>query len=408
MNTDNKADKNTLIDRGETLGRMEPMKLSEGCRSRGELTDLVLELTAKASALKYSLPAGTQEALASLVRSMNCYYSNLIEGHDTHPIDIERALSKGFSANPEQRNLQHEARAHITVQKWIDEVGLQGAPTNVTNICKIHKRFVLLLPQDLRVVINPDTKHEANVLPGKYREEDVCVGQHIAISPGAIDRFMCRYEEAYSNLGKTETILATAAAHHRLLWIHPFLDGNGRVARLVSHATLLKTLDHKGLWSVARGFARSVNEYKAHLAKCDYERRNDLDGRGTLSEEALAEFTQYFLKTCLDQVVFMTNLMAPEGLRGRITEWARSEVTRKALPARSEMVLEALLYRGELARGEVASLLDYTPRHARRVMSELSKIGVITSDGPRVPWRLVFPAKLASRWMPGLFPEKAG
>jgi Fic family protein len=96
-----------------------------------------------------------------------------------------------------------------------------------------------------------------------------------------------------------EAILGAAAAHHRLLWIHPFLDGNGRVARLMSYATLRAALETGGVWSIARGLARDVEAYKRHLSNCDLPRRNDLDGRGALSEEALAQFTRFFLDTCL-------------------------------------------------------------------------------------------------------------
>lgn len=45
---------------------------------------------------------------------MNCYYSNLIEGHDTHPTDIERALKNDYSNDPRKRDLQLVAKAHIT------------------------------------------------------------------------------------------------------------------------------------------------------------------------------------------------------------------------------------------------------------------------------------------------------
>ena len=89
------------------------------------------------------------------------------------------------------------------------------------------------------------------VVPGELRRRDVKVGAHIAISPGAVPRFLKRFEEVYGRLGKTESILGTAAAHHRLAWIHPFVDGNGRVARLMSHAMLLETLDTGAVWSVA-------------------------------------------------------------------------------------------------------------------------------------------------------------
>ena len=93
--------------------------------------------------------------------------------------------------------------------------------------------------------------------------------------------------------------------------MHPFLDGNGRVARLMSHAMLLGILDTGAVWSVSRGLARNVQQYKTLLANCDATRRNDLDGRGALSEEALAELTRFFLTVCIDQVDFMRASSSP-------------------------------------------------------------------------------------------------
>jgi hypothetical protein len=72
-------DSNAAIDRGESVGRMEPLLLAEGSRHRSALTDLSVDLAAKASGFRRSLPPGVLAALANLVRAMNCYYSNLIE-----------------------------------------------------------------------------------------------------------------------------------------------------------------------------------------------------------------------------------------------------------------------------------------------------------------------------------------
>jgi Fic family protein len=204
-----------------------------------------------------------------------------------------------------------------------------------------------------------------------------------------------------------DSILCAAAAHHRLLWIHPFLDGNGRVARLMSHASLLETLGTGGIWSVARGLARNVVDYKAHLAHCDLQRRNDVDGRGNLSEEALTAFTRFFLEICLDQIRFMEELMQPDRLRARILLWTEEEIRLGLLPAKSGNVLEAVLYRGELPRGDAASLVGTGERQARRIVSALTEHGVLTAKSPRAPLRLAFPATLAPRWMPGLFPDKS-
>jgi Fic family protein len=338
---------------------------------------------------------------------MNCYYSNLIEGHDTHPIDIERALKNDYSENTEKRNLQLEAKAHIAVQQWIEEGGLEGRATSPNGIYEIHKRFGELLPDDLLWIQDPETDENIRLIPGEPRKNHVKVGRHIPISPGVLPRFLEKFDRVYGRLGKSETIIATAAAHHRLLWIHPFLDGNGRVARLMSYAMLLEALDTGGVWSIARGLARNAKSYKSHLAACDLPRRNDLDGRGNLSEEELASFTRFFLETCLDQVKFMEELVQPDRLRARILLWVEEEIRAGALPPKAGNILEAILYRGELPRGDVADILSVGDRHARRVVAALSERGVVVSTSSRAPLRLAFPAKLASRWMPGLFPEKS-
>jgi Fic family protein len=310
------------VDKGEDPFLMEPLLISQTSRFREALIDLVLTLVQKAASFRHSLPPSLVTSLADLVRAMNCYYSNFIEGHETHPVDIERALKNDFSSDVYNRNLQREALAHVEVQRWIDAGGLPGsASVTVQGVRELHLRFGKLLPDDLLWIEDPQTKKRVQVHPGELRQRDVAVGRHIPISPGALPRFLERFEKVYSAVGKTEFILSCAAAHHRLLWIHPFLDGNGRVARLMSHAMFLTSLDSGGVWSVARGLARNVETYKQHLANCDQERRNDLDGRGALSEEALCRFTTFFLTVCLDQVTLAPSNSHSSVGRGRNPRW---------------------------------------------------------------------------------------
>jgi Fic family protein len=405
---DIKPDVNTAEDRGEAVSLMEPLLIGDSSRHRADLTDLALELAQRSAGFLRSMPESLLVSLAGLVRSMNCYYSNLIEGHDTHPIDIERALHGEYSRDAKKRALQLEAKAHINVQQWIDDGGLKSRAVNADCIREIHRRFCELLPDDLLWVEDPTTGERIKVIPGELRHRDVAVGNHIPVSPPAVPRFLQRFEQVYGRLGKTETILATAGAHHRLAWIHPFLDGNGRVARLMSHATLLQALNTGAVWSIARGLARNVDAYKAHLAACDQTRRNDLDGRGHLSEENLAEFTRFFLTTCLDQVAFMEGLMQPRRLHARVLLWTEEEIRLERLPPKSGAVLEAVLYRGELPRADIAGIVSTGERQARRVVAALIDRGVLMSNSSRAPLRLAFPATLASRWMPGLFPERTG
>jgi len=395
-----------MTDRLENITLFEPLVLPESLPDRSRLMDLVIDLASKSARLKSSLPQSLQASLATTVRAMNCYYSNLIEGHNTHPIAIEQALNGNYDANPKKRNLQLEAKAHIDVQKWIDHGGIKNNIFSIDTLCEIHKRFYSELPDELLWAENPDTGKKIKIIPGKIRKENVKVGKHVSISPDAIPRFMKRYEEAYSRAGKSEMILALAAAHHRFLWVHPFLDGNGRVARFISYTTILNTLDTGGIWSIARGLAKNVDKYKQHLANCDLIRRNDLDGRGNPSQESLLEFTQFFLEICIDQVEFMEKLMEPHQLRTRILIWAQEEIALKKIPPQSMQILEQILFRGEISRTDIPNMLNLTERQARRITAELIREGILISDSSKSSIRLAFPAKYAHRWIPGLFPEK--
>src|SRR3569832_2485443 len=242
------------VVRGESISAMEPhLIVSDSCH-RGELNDLAFELSQKAAAFRSSHPRPMQAPLAGLVRAMKCYYSNLIEGHEAHPIDIERALKNDYSQDREKRDLQIEAKAHMEVQQWIDEGGLSvSRAARAEGIIELHRRFCAHLPEDLLWVDNPDTGERVRVVAGELRKHDVKDSQQDADSPGTKPRNNAHNAEVDGGLGKLDSLVSVAAAHHRLLWLHPFLDGNGRVARLMSHAMLLGVLDTGAVWSVARG-----------------------------------------------------------------------------------------------------------------------------------------------------------
>lgn len=395
-------------DLGESVTAMEPLLIPESSPRRAGLSDKVLALTQRAAAFRSRLPEGLVEPLSGLVREMNCYYSNLIEGHNTHPIDIQRALFGETSTDPKKRDLQLEAVAHVAVQRWIDEGGLGSGSATVQNVLEIHRHFYEALPDSLKFVEKPETGERLPVVPGKPRTALVEVGRLVPVSPGAVTRHLEHWERGYGRLGSFEIVLNTAAAHHRLLWVHPFLDGNGRVARLMSYAMLRAALDTCGLWSVARGLARSSEVYKSHLMACDGPRRNDLDGRGNLSEEALVAFTQYFLDVCIDQIDFMEGLMRPKELRARIMAWADDEIRLKRAHEKIKTILDHILFNGSLERKDLPGLAGTDERQARRIAQPLVEVGIIRAVTTRAQYTLAFPAELAPRLMPGLYPGTIG
>ena len=383
---------------------MEPMLPSD---PESELADAALELVAKSSTLAGRVHGQVRDAIGDLVRSMNCYYSNLIEGHDTHPRDIERALADRYSKEPRRRELQLEARAHIDLQRAVDTgEDPDIAPTSVAYVQWLHGEFYSRLPEALLNVENPDTGERIRIVPGELRTSGVMVGRHVPPSADELPSFLLRFEEAYApeRLSRVHRILAVAAAHHRLLWIHPFFDGNGRVARLMSHAMLLRYGVGSRLWSAARGLARNAERYKAALARADDPRYGDLDGRGALSDQALREFARFFLDTCIDQVGFMESLLQPSELLRRMKLYVDDEVSARRLPRGSLALLREAFLAGELDRGRAADLTGYRERRGRQILSTLIDRGLLVSSGPRAPVRLGFPLDVLERWFPRLYP----
>lgn len=387
-----------------TISEMEPLMPESGMK---ELEDLVSDFISKANRLASQLKPQVIKSVGDLVRSMNCYYSNLIEGHNTHPRDIERALKEDFSSNKEKRNLQLEAKSHIEVQKKIDDETAEKVENVVSKkyVSWIHEEFYKLLPDELKVVKNPDTGKIVKVIPGKFRDGDVQVGKHIAPRYKSLESLLIRYEETYNpkNLSKIKQVIAVAASHHRLLWIHPFYDGNGRVARLLSHSYLKHIGIGCSLWSVSRGLARRVQEYKSALVEADSPRQGVLDGRGNLSERGLSKFCKFFLECCIDQVDFMSSLLEPANLLRRIELYTEDKIKSGDLPKGSTALLRYAVLSGEFERGMAPQISGYKDRQARTVLSTLLKKGLLVSGNKKEPVTLGLPSEVLDDWFPKLY-----
>jgi len=393
----------------ESVERIEPARIEEVPEA---LSDVIAELATASAKLGHSLHPRTAANLASLVRIMNSYYSNLIEGHNTRPRDIERALSGQFDSDKERRNLQIEAAAHVRVQAEIDRMAAEGSlpdPASVDAIRWLHREFYRDAPPEMLVMRGAG--REFAMTPGEWRrnpEHDVAVGRHLPPSSERVAAFMDHFAQRYrfERLGKAARILAIPAAHHRLNYIHPFPDGNGRVARLMSHAMAhMAGIGAHGLWSVSRGLARGLDsrgDYKRMMDHADMPRQGDLDGRGNLSQRALIDFMLWFLRVCLDQITFMAGLFELDTLVRRLRIFVeRGETLR---PEASRLLEEALI-RGELERGDVPRITGLPERTARRVFNDVVAAGLLASDTPKGKVSLRFPVETLDILFPKLFPE---
>lgn len=386
---------------------MEPLFPERG---EAALSDLVAEILKRSGALFGRLPGPTRDAVAEIVRYTNCYYSNLIEGHATHPIEIDRAMRADFSSEPKKKDLQLEARAHVVVQKAM-EARLQAepelSPHSPEFLAWIHHEFYQNLPIEFRTVRNPDTGKVHRVEPGEFRKTEVQVGAHVAPEAASLPAFLRRFSEAYAEreIPAHRRIIALAASHHRLAWIHPFLDGNGRVVRLFSHAVATRLgIDGHGLWTISRGLARTKARYYELLQYADSPRQGSLDGRGNLSEKSLDTFCTYFLEQMLDQMQFMHDRIRPGQLEKQAAIYVR---THDLFGRQNEIALRLIreaISQGEFPRGEAALITGKAVSTAREILSKVLSSGLLTSPSDRGPVRFGLPIKSLDTMFPGLFP----
>ena len=391
---------------------MEPLFPND---ETGKLEHLATELIRKSAMLSGAMNSITRKALADFLRPMNSYYSNLIEGHDTHPIDIERALNNDFSEDKEKRDRQKEARAHIMVHEEISreikdkESGIVVSSVDYLN--SIHKRFYEHLPSSFKEVKSREGETKI-VEPGALRTDEVEVGRHKGPYSGSLDLFMDRFQKFYdpesiNNRSKTRRIISIAAAHHRLAWIHPYLDGNGRVVRLYSDASFVyEGLDSGGLWSISRGLARKQDEYRTRLANADLTRYNDYDGRGNLSNRMLYEFCEFFLSVAIDQAEYMYHILDIHNMVERIENFVDLMVTRKILKTEARHILTEVFVKGKTTKRDAMRITDTSDKTLKSMTDKLIGMGLITAvkEGINMVYYVTFPVKYSPMLFPGIYP----
>jgi Fic family protein len=403
----------------ERTSQMEPLLPS----GDAGLEDMAREIVARSSALGGHLHPISQRPVVELLRLINSYYSNLIEGHSTHPVDIERAMHHDYAAEPAKRDLQLESLAYIECQRNTEELLRQEPDLNVAGadfLSRVHKAFYDRLPDELRRVKDEATGEVLEVVGGELRRREIRVGRHVGPMAKALPVLLDRFSDFYRSGAHhgIMPLIETAASHHRLMWIHPFLNGNGRVARLYTDACFRRLpLPGYGLWNVSRGLARRRDDYMAALTWADAPRRNDYDGRGNLSNEGLVKFCRFFFEICLDQIDYMNGLLKLDALLDRIKGYVKLRGARVApgpkpdrgpfKPQAAYMLQEALL-RGEVARGDMIRVSGMAERTGRMLLAQLLDEGLLVSDTPKGWVRLAFPTFVAGYLFPDLYPAQAG
>lgn len=357
-------------------------------------------------------------AVKELLFTVNSYYSNKIESEGTRIADIERAMKKDYSADKKTKNLQMLSVAHIEVQKEISTLLSEDKtihPYDKSFIQNIHKRFYC--KEGMEAFLDVSNEEECvTMVPGELRVKNVAIGDHQAPDASKVDSLMNEYEHMYNqslNASKSRQFIYALASHHRLAWIHPFLDGNGRTSRLALDGVFTHMdLQGYGLWNISRGLARDTKGYRDHLKQADIVRQGNYDGKGSLSAKGLHSFVNYMLDVALDQVAYMSEYLRLDGLAKRIELFVirvndglvPSES--KPLPAHSEKLFKHLLLHGECTRGEIREVIGKSESLATKLTKSLLEREFVISDTPRGPIRLQINSSMASFLFPDLVPQE--
>lgn len=341
---------------------------------------------------------------------VNNYYSNKIESEGTHPVDIEKAMHQNFSQEREKELNQRTALAYQEAQDFVifEE---NKVDFDLEFASKIHQKFYdskFLFNEQLFVFDSNKNKHQ--ITPGEYRKKNVVVGRHTAPEFKDIERLMRDFSLNYSFKDSDSgaiKLMKTFSAHHRFMFIHPFLDGNGRTGRLMTDA-MIKSIapDSYGLWSLSRGLARNSNKYKAVLASADKRRQGSIDGRGLRTELGLIDFIEFMTKTSLDQVNFMSSKLGLNSLFNRLQKYV--QFSEKNIPSEYIKLVPELLIQGEIAKSNVQEILNCSERKARDIVKTLKEHNLLKekNESKFSPITLNFNSELMSFLFPDLIPFK--
>jgi fido (protein-threonine AMPylation protein) len=355
---------------------------------------------------------GLEHVVRPLFRAAHVHHSLYIEDRPSTLAELARASVPAVRSD-RARDREADLRASLAVMSWLHEGAGRAhalrAPTDVALVRDIHRRFYAELPASEREVRFADTGRVIDVAPGEWRTEDVTVGRHAAPRATEVDALMRHWSARYTparGVTAGTALIAAVASHHRLLFVHPFRDGNGRVARLALEASLIALgLDAKGAWTPARGFARARAGYYDALAGADDERWHDAEGRGDRSMPGLVRWCRSVLRVMREQADFVATLLAPNVWRMRLRH-ALTGPTGRAVDAEYRLVAAAWEL-GPLPRAALARESGVPPRSVSRLCNSLIERGwlrAVTGDDRRsAPVVGAMPIESARIVFPGLF-----
>ena len=194
------------------------------------LPTLLAQIDAKRDELAQRRPLSPTEAarLSEYLDVEWTYHSNSIEGSTLTRQETLVVLKHGLTVGGKSLVEHLEAINHKRAIDFVEHLASQSEPPTENDIRAIH-----------RLVVQSIDDENAGV----YRQRQVYIAgsEHIPPSPEAVSGRMAEFAEWLARSCDLHPVNRAAHAHFWLVDIHPFVDGNGRVARLLMNLLLLQT-----------------------------------------------------------------------------------------------------------------------------------------------------------------------
>lgn len=171
------------------------------------------------------LPKDALQHLLEDIRLRHTYNSNAIEGNSLTLQETKLVLEEGITIGGKPLKDHIEARNDAEAFDFIVKLVQQKTPFSQETMQRIHEIVIKGLLKDA----------------GKYRTGNVRI-KGSSITPPSYTKIIPLMDDYIDTMKKLKIhpLKKAAFIHHRLVWIHPFFDGNGRVARLVANLFLMQ------------------------------------------------------------------------------------------------------------------------------------------------------------------------
>jgi Fic family protein len=291
--------------------------------------------------------------------------SNSIEGYNVS-VDDAIAAAEG------------EAPLEADEAVWLEIVGYRTAMTYVLQLAGdphfrystdlIRSLHFMMLQHDLR-------KHPGRWRPGpivvhdQERDEIVYEAPDASLVPPLMDELIASLTAAD---GQPDLVRA-AMAHLNLVMIHPFADGNGRMARCLQSLVLART------GALAAPFS-SIEEYLGHNTRAYYDVLAEVGGGAWQPERDAGPWIRFCLTAHFRQA---TTLLRRTREMGRLWELLEGEAGKRRLPERMILALADAALGHRVRNATYRSAADVSEHAAGRDLKILVDQGLLLSEGEK-------------------------